>query len=127
MYWLKATHIAAVAISGSGMLLRGIAVQADWPVMRQRWTRVAPHIVDSVLLLSAVGLCIKFSWYPIQQPWLTAKVIALLGYIGLGTYAIRRGKSLRQKRLFLLLAMLCFFYMVGVAVNHDSASFFANI
>lgn len=127
MYWLKAIHISAVAISGGGMLLRGIAVQADWPVMRQRWTRIVPHIVDSVLLLSAIGLCIKFSWYPIQQAWLTAKIIALLCYIGLGTYAIKRGKSLRQKRLFLLLAMLCYFYMLGVALHHDSLSFFAGI
>jgi len=125
MDWLKIVHVTTVVISGSGLLLRGIAVQAGWPVMKQTWVRVLPHIVDTILLLSAIGLCVQLSLYPLQQGWLTAKIVALLVYIVLGTFAIKRGKTLGQKRLFLLLAMLCFFYIVGVAMHHDSLSFFA--
>lgn len=125
MVWLKLVHISAVALSGAGMLFRGIAVQLDWPVMQQKWTRIAPHIVDTVLLASAIGLCLQLSWYPIQQAWLSAKVVALLAYIVLGTYAIKRGKNKAQKRLFLILALLCFSYIVGVALNHSSLSFIA--
>lgn len=127
MVWLKLVHVSAVVLSGSGMLLRGIAVQLDWPVMRQKWTRIVPHVVDTVLLLSAIGLCLQFSWYPIQQGWLSTKVVALLVYIALGTYAIKRGKTKAQQRVFLVLAMLCFCYIVGVALNHNSLSFFASL
>jgi len=123
MHWLKIIHVSAVVVSGSGLLLRGIAVQANWRVMQQTWTKVLPHIVDTLLLLSAIAMCVQYSWYPIQQGWLTAKVLALVVYIVLGTYAIKRGKTLAQKRLFLLLAMLCFSYIVGVALHHDSRSF----
>lgn len=126
MHWLKWLHVSSVVLSGSGLLLRGIAVQAGWSVMRQRWTRIAPHIIDTILLISAIGLCIEYSWYPIQQGWLTAKVLALLLYIVLGTIAIKRGKSLQQKRIALILAMLCFLYIVGVAIQKDSLSFFAG-
>jgi len=107
------------------MLLRGIAVQAEWKVMQQKWTRIAPHIVDTVLLASAIGLCIEYDWYPIQQGWLTAKVLALFAYIGFGTMALKRGKTPGQKRVFFALAVLCFMYIVGVALNHNSLSFFA--
>jgi len=124
MTWLKIVHVVAVMTSGIGLLLRGIAVQANWPVMRQTWVRVLPHIVDTILLLSAIGLCIQFSWYPIQQGWLTTKVLALLLYIVLGTFAIKRGKTLRHKRIALILALLTFVYIVGVARYHDSLSFF---
>jgi hypothetical protein len=30
---------------------------------------------------------------PLDQPWLLAKIIGLLAYIGLGTVALKRGKT----------------------------------
>ena len=50
-----------------------------------------------VLLVSAIALAAITAQYPFVQPWLTAKVLALLAYILLGTVAIRRGRTRRGR------------------------------
>ena len=52
-----------------------------------------PHVVDTVLLASAIALAVMTHQYPLANRWVTAKVAGLLVYIGLGTIALKRGKT----------------------------------
>jgi uncharacterized membrane protein SirB2 len=54
---------------------------------------------------------------PLTQPWLSAKIIALLLYIGLGMVALRFGQSKKIKVSACLLALLTAGYMVSVAYS----------
>ena len=117
-------HVAAVVVSGSGFLLRGIGVLSGSSLMQQRWLKITPHIVDTVLLVSAIGLSIQLQQYPFVHSWVTAKVIALLAYIVLGTIALKRGKTWNQRLIAFILALLCFLYIVLVAYYHDAAFLF---
>lgn len=81
--------------------------------------RILPHVVDTVLLASAVALVVVVQQYPFVDPWLTAKVCALLVYIGLGTIALKRGRAKTIRLLALLAALLVFAYIVSVAVSHN--------
>ena len=62
-------------------------------MLQQRWVKIVPHVVDTLLLVSALTLVFWSDQYPFEQPWLTAKVLALIVYIALGTIALKRGKN----------------------------------
>ena len=112
---LKYTHVAAVIASFALFFLRGLWMMAAPQRLAERWVRVVPHVIDTVLLASAIALAVMSGQYPFEQPWLTAKVLAVVVYILLGTVAIRRGRTRRQRIAAWLLALAVFGYMVAVA------------
>ncbi len=118
---LKHIHIACVTLSYSLFFLRGIWMLRDSPSLQQRWVRIAPHTVDTVLLASAIALAWQLGISPLATPWLAAKIIGLLLYIVLGTVALKRGKTKRTRLLAWLAAQGVFFYIVSVAVTHAPA------
>ncbi|HRE18788.1 MAG TPA: SirB2 family protein [Rhodocyclaceae bacterium] len=118
---IKHIHLTCVALSGAGFLLRGVWMLADSPRLQTRWVKVVPHVVDTGLLASAIALAVISQQYPIAQGWLTAKVIGLLAYIGFGTMALKRGKTKGRRTLFLVLALLTFAYIVGVALTRSAS------
>ncbi|WP_256079539.1 SirB2 family protein [Massilia sp. YIM B04103] len=116
-YTLKHIHMGCAALSGSLFLLRGSWMLLDSPKLQQRWVKVMPHIVDSLLLLSALAMVFLSAQYPFVQGWLTAKVLALLVYIGLGTVALKRGKTKSTRVVALFGALVTFAYIAAVAVK----------
>ncbi|MDP3440409.1 MAG: SirB2 family protein, partial [Azonexus sp.] len=81
---LKHLHVTCVVLSGLGFCLRGWWMLRDSPRLSQRLARVAPHVIDSLLLGSAIMMAVLSGQYPFVQGWLTAKFLALLAYILLG-------------------------------------------
>lgn len=116
---LKSIHIICVILSGSLFFLRGIWIMRGSPVMQQRWVRIAPHSIDTVLLTSAILLAWQLGYTPFNAPWLAAKIIALLLYIGLGMLAFRFAKSNSVRLYAWLAALITFAYIVAVASTHD--------
>ena len=121
---LKGLHIACAITSYTLFVFRGIWSLRGSPIMRQRWIRIVPHVVDTLLLASAIALAVAIRQYPFVDAWLTAKVAGLLLYIGLGFVALRFGKR-RSTRLFAwLMAQAVFAYIVLVAIQHNPVPFF---
>jgi len=86
---------------------------------QQRWLKVVPHIIDTVLLGSAVYLAVQSQQYPITNHWLSAKIIGLLLYIGFGMIVMRFGKTFRQQLFGFFMALLSFTYIVSVALTRN--------
>ncbi|MFP1679217.1 SirB2 family protein [Alloalcanivorax sp. C16-2] len=123
MYTLiKHLHVSLAAASITLFTLRAWWSVRDAPSLQRRWVRVLPHVIDTGLLACGVTLMVMLRAWPQQTPWLAAKLVALLVYIGLGTVAIKRGRSATTRAVFALLAMTVFAYMIGVAVRHHPAS-----
>ncbi|HEX5636868.1 MAG TPA: SirB2 family protein [Gammaproteobacteria bacterium] len=122
---LKSIHIGCVVLSISGFILRGIWMMNASALLQHSLTRRLPHIIDTLLLASALIMAYLSSQYPMQQPWLTAKLFALLVYIGLGMVALRFGKTAKIRVLAWLLAVLVFFYIVLVAISRNPVPFFS--
>ena len=122
---LRHIHITSVALSGTGFFLRGIWMLLDSPMLGRRWVRVIPHIVDTVLLASAVSLAVISSQYPVAQNWLTAKVVGLVVYVALGTMALRRGRTKATRAGYFAAALLVFGYIVSVAMTRNPLGVFA--
>lgn len=116
---IKNLHITFVVLSYGLFFLRGIWMLRASPLLHQRWAKILPHVVDTMLLVSAIILAIQLSISPLDAPWLMVKIIALLIYILLGTYAIKRGKTLQIRLLAWLAAQLVFIYIVLVAITHN--------
>ncbi len=117
---LKWLHVASVAASGAGFLARGALMLADSPLLRMRVVRVVPHVVDTVLLASAIALAVLARLSPLQHTWLATKIIALLLYIFLGTVALKRGRTRRGRATAFAAAVAVFAYIVSVALQRDA-------
>lgn len=122
---LKDVHITAVALSGASFFVRGIGRIGDAAWSKARWLRIAPHVVDTVLLLSAVALAWTLRLSPMATPWLDAKIAGLLVYIGLGTLAMRPGRPRGLRVAAWLGALAVFAFIVSVAATRDPRGFLA--
>lgn len=115
----KHVHVTAAALSYALFFLRGVwSLRASY-IMRQRWVRIVPHVVDTVLLGSAITLAWQMGLSPLHTPWLLAKIIGLVAYIGLGFVALDFARTYRNRVLFWLLAQVAFLYIVAVALTKN--------
>lgn len=123
--FLKHLHVTAVLVSGTGFFLRGLLMLGDSPLLARRWLKVLPHVVDTVLLGSAIAMAILSEQYPFAQGWLTAKFFGLLAYILLGMVALKRGRTKSMRAGFFMAALLAFAYIVTVALTRHPLGFLA--
>ena len=94
-------------------------------MLQQRWVRIAPQVIDTVLLLSAILLAVQLRFSPLEQPWLMTKIIALLVYIGVGLVALRLGRNRRIRLYAWVSGLVIFIYIVSVALTKSVMGFFA--
>lgn len=123
---LKHVHVSTAVISFFLFFLRGCWMLADSPRLRRRWVRIVPHLNDTLLLASAVTMTVLIHQYPFMDAWLTAKMLALLAYIGLGTVALKRGRTKTIRIAAWIAALAVFGYIVSVALNHDPRGLLAT-
>ncbi len=114
---LRSLHIATVHLTLILFLLRGFWMLTESPRLNARWTRIVPHVNDTLLLSAAIAMLVVAGMNPIEQPWLLAKILGLLAYIGLGTLALKRGKSKAIRVKALIAALGMFGYILAVAIT----------
>lgn len=120
---LKLIHVSAVALSFSGFTARGIGALRGASWVRHRLARTVPHLVDTILLLSALGMLWVVRLTPWALPWLRAKVVGLVVYIALGVLALRPSitagmrRPMRARLIIWAAAILVFGYIVSVAIT----------
>jgi uncharacterized membrane protein SirB2 len=116
---IKLIHLTSIALSFSLFFVRGLWMLRDSPLLQKRWVKIAPHIIDSALLLSAISLAFMLGATPANSPWLLAKIIALLLYIVMGSIALKRGKTKPIKIASWIIAQGIFIYIVFTALTHN--------
>ena len=115
---LKPLHVATALLSGAGFALRGAWMLAASPLLDARWVRIAPHVVDTVLLVTGVVLALVLRLSPGEQPWLATKLVLLLVYIVAGMLALRRGRTRRIRVVALVVALGCYGLILASALSH---------
>lgn len=118
---IKTVHVAAVIISGSLFLLRGLAVQIG---ERDRLAMAAPirylsYGIDTVLLTAALMLLAILPAAVHANGWLAAKLMLLITYVGLGTFALKRGRTRRTRLACFAGALAVYVAMLVIARTHD--------
>jgi uncharacterized membrane protein SirB2 len=112
---LKTIHVTCALLSISGFIARGVLMIGDSPLLRTRFVRSVPHVIDTVFLLSAIALAWRLQQYPFVHHWLTAKLLALVTYIVLGSIGLRYGRTKPVRIAAWLAAIGVFVYIVAVA------------
>ena len=77
----KHLHVLFVVISVVLFVVRFIWKQRDSGMLQKKWAKIVPHINDTLLLLSAIAMLVISQRAPIADPWVTEKVIGVIGYI----------------------------------------------
>jgi uncharacterized membrane protein SirB2 len=123
---LKHLHIACAVASIILFVLRHVLSlrKVDW--RKSRALLIMPHVVDSVLLISAILLTITIGQYPFVNSWLTVKVIALVVYIFLAMQALKIGRSQSSRRVAFIAAVVVFGFIVTVARTHSPLGIFVQ-
>lgn len=124
---IKHLHVTCVVLSLTGFLLRGGWMLSGSALLQHRLTRILPHLVDTTLLLSAIWLAVAIRQYPFDAAWVTAKVLGLLAYIGLGTVALKRGRTRTIRLAALGAAIAVYLWIVSVAFSKNAAGFLATL
>lgn len=122
---IRTIHESAVALSITGFFLRGAAGLAGATWVRGRAARTVPHVVDTVLLASAVALAWMLGITPLSAPWLTAKVAGLVAYIVLGVVALRPSNPKGARAAAWIAALATAGWIVSVAITKNPAGFLA--
>ena len=91
MQLLKEFHVALAFITVVGFVARALLAMVDAPLRNAKWMRIAPHVIDTLLLLCGVALAVQLSLSPFTNGWLMAKIVGLIAYIGFGVMTMRAG------------------------------------
>ena len=119
---IKSLHMIAGVVTISGFALRGYWMMARSDKLQLKVIRIAPHIVDTVFLLSGIALVWMLQFNVVSEPWLLAKFAGLIAYIVLGTFALKRGATPQIRIMAFIGALAVFAYIVGVALAKSPAS-----
>lgn len=124
---IKMVHVATVVLSGGLFFLRGGLVQAG----RQDWAMAGPlrylsYGIDTVLLTAAFMLLTILPGAMFANGWLATKLVLLVAYVVLGSFALKRGRTARSRRAFFLAATLTYLAMYGIARAHHPYGWLAG-
>src|SRR5689334_3046589 len=120
---IKLVHVTAVILSG---LL--FAVRGSCQLLGARWTMAAPlrylsYAIDTTLLTAALMLATILHQYPFVHAWLTVKVLLLVVYVILGSFALKRGRTRKAQFWFFLAALAVYLFIISVARAHHPLGF----
>ena len=115
----KLIHLGAAVISILGFIVRGYWRLTHPYKLKSKFVKIAPHIVDIILLVSATLLILQIEQYPFVHDWLTAKIIALVVYILLGMVTMRFARTHLVQFAAYVGAIITFIYIVSVALTHQ--------
>jgi len=121
---LKYLHIICVAGSFSLFFIRGIWLLRSYPHAQEPWIRALPHVIDTLLVASAIGmlaLAPKGIW---DGDWMLIKVVLVVVYAVMSVLLLRLAKSKIQKILLWVAALLVFLFATTVSVLHHPLGIF---
>lgn len=115
---IKHLHLACVGFSILLFTVRGIGVLGGVALANHRFVRVLSMGIDTCLLVFGVWLAVLLQLNPFTVGWLGLKLLLLLAYIVLGTFALKRARTWRAKLWCWLAALATVGIMYGIAKAH---------
>ncbi|WP_413111921.1 SirB2 family protein [Thaumasiovibrio sp. DFM-14] len=100
---LKHLHMGLIFVSAILFIFRFGLLMGGSHLLKTKLFKIAPHAIDTCLLLSGVALIFATGYMPFtaEGAWLTNKFTCVLAYIALGVFAFRGHSRLFQTFAFL--------------------------
>ncbi|MCQ9328864.1 SirB2 family protein [Pelistega suis] len=123
-YYLVFKHIhMSCAYLSITLLLTRIFLSVTKPeVLQQKWAKILPHLIDTILLTCAILMVMVLGPH---HPFILVKIILLLLYIACGYITLKVAQSLIGKLVGAGLCLTIFFIIVGVAKYKSPLSWWA--
>lgn len=121
---IRLFHISVVLMSGGLFLIRGVLTLVGWRYASHVVLRWLAYAIDCALLTAALMLITMLHQYPFVQDWLTVKLLLVMVYIGLGTFALRQARFNRLQAQCYAAAGVAYLYMISVARAHHPLGIF---
>lgn len=110
----KFIHLSFVLLVLFSFIGRIVLSEVRPELLKRKAIKIAPHVIDTLLLVSGIVLVFDGGWLSGDFSWIIAKIIALFAYIGFGMIAMKQQGKIRW--LAFAGAIACFAYIGSVAV-----------
>ena len=117
---LKHLHMTIAAISVLLFVFRFALMLANSNKLTLKWLKIAPHIIDTLLLGLGIALAVKLSINPAEQLWLAEKLIAVVAYIFTGYYTLKLARNRTMQIIGFLGAMGWVMLVVRIAISKET-------
>ncbi|EDF9176188.1 SirB family protein [Salmonella enterica] len=118
---LLTLHLICVALSVSLFVARYWWRYCGHALAAARWTRIVPPVIDTLLLLSGIGLIVKTHILPFTESgsWLTGKLFGVIIYIVLGFIALdyRQARSQQARFIAFPLVLVVLYIIIKLATT----------
>jgi uncharacterized membrane protein SirB2 len=122
---LKHLHLTFVALSMLIFIVRGVWLFTQSSMLASRFSKIAPHAINGIMLITGIALAATVGLSPSDHPWLLAKIIGIVIFIALGVAAFKVKQPLVQKALWID-ALIVFIYIASVATTKNPWGFLAG-
>ena len=127
-YWpIKMVHVIAVLCSGGLFFVRGLMVLNNRQVAMAAPVRSLSYGIDTVLLVAALLLVAILPSAVFANGWLLEKIVLLLVYIVLGSFALKRAREKKNQAACFIAALSVYAFMYSVARAHHPLGIFHTL
>lgn len=120
---MKHLHMTLAFISIALLTLRFAWTLLNSAQLEKKWVKIAPHIIDTLLLLLGIGLAVKLSLNPFEQLWFGEKLIAIFAYIFTGIFTLKLAKTKLMQVIGYLGTLGWFMLIVKLVMTKQSVFF----
>lgn len=114
---IKSIHLIIIFASFFSFIIR-IALSVFKPqILQNKILKIAPHVIDTILLASGITLVIQGNWLNGEFGWILSKFTLLVAYIALGVMAMRCSGTKRW--LAFTAAVACFISIFIIAITKN--------
>lgn len=117
MSLVRNLHVLLAYVTVIGFIVRAGMAFTGSSALSGKAAKILPHVIDTMLLVC--GLLLVFGLgHSFSEGWLTAKLLALLAYIGFGVLTLRAGSvPLRLVGVAGALASVGYIFLVALSRN----------
>ena len=92
-------------------------------LMQRKWVKIAPHVIDTLLLTIGIIMSVKLHLNPTEQMWLAEKLFAIVAYIFTGYYTLKLARNKAMQIIGYLGAMGWVMLVVRLAMTKETIIF----
>jgi len=119
----KHLHMTLAALSVALFTLRFIWLLLSSENLNKKWVKIAPHIIDTFLLLLGVMMAVKLAINPLEYLWLAEKILGIIAYIFTGYYTLKLARNNMFRVIGYLGAIGWFMLVVRIAMTKQTVFF----
>ncbi|MGB1262962.1 MAG: SirB2 family protein [Cognaticolwellia sp.] len=117
---LKHLHMTLAAISILLFTFRFALTLVNSEKLSLKWLKIAPHIIDTLLLGLGIALAVQLAINPAEQLWLAEKLFAVVAYIFTGYYTLKLARNRTMQIIGFLGAMGWVMLIVRIAMSKET-------